>query len=300
GLGIGISTSSLQRHNITVDIVEIDPAIYTFARDYFNLTPTAPHEGGATHRAFIQDGRQYIRNAAERVVQMERAAGGGGDNNGDQEQSKEGKKRVASATAPLLYDYVLHDVFTGGSLPVQLFTVEALKDIRKVLKKDGVLALNFAGSEHKAIREPLDIIASTIATVFSHVKCFREPPTSSSESAEAFDNMVRMLPFHSANHIQKTKTICRTSRHVFFASVKPLAFRRTIEGDYLGSAMRRHLLPRLTMYPVRLNLPKADISVPPKIVSDKENPLAELQMPLAVEHWRVMREVFPVGFWVNY
>lgn len=137
GLGAGISTNSLQRHNISVDIVELDPAVYDLARDFFNIKPVDPL--GATHRAFFQDGRQFLKSAAEKVKQIEVDAVGGTDGGG--EEAKELKKRIAAATAPLLYDYVLHDVFTGGSLPVQLFTVEALMDIKTVLKKDGILAL---------------------------------------------------------------------------------------------------------------------------------------------------------------
>jgi spermidine synthase len=39
------------------------------------------------------------------------------------------------------YDYVLHDVFTGGIVPKGLFSVEALMKIKQILKHDGILAL---------------------------------------------------------------------------------------------------------------------------------------------------------------
>lgn len=55
---------------------------------------------------YIQDGRQFIKSAPE------------------------GK-----------YDYVIHDVFTGGGVPPSLFSLEALQDIQRIMKPDGVLAL---------------------------------------------------------------------------------------------------------------------------------------------------------------
>jgi spermidine synthase len=39
------------------------------------------------------------------------------------------------------FDYVVHDVFTGGAEPVDLFTLEFLRDLHSVLKPDGVIAI---------------------------------------------------------------------------------------------------------------------------------------------------------------
>ena len=39
------------------------------------------------------------------------------------------------------YDYVVHDVFTGGAEPVELFTVEFIQDLRSILKPSGVIAI---------------------------------------------------------------------------------------------------------------------------------------------------------------
>src|SRR5688572_23989033 len=98
GLGIGISAKSLQDHDVLLDIVELDPAVYNFAVNYFGLEPK--------HNIYIQDGRKFLNNAPSRS-----------------------------------YDYVLHDVFTGGSVPSVLFSVEALEQIKRILKNNGVLAL---------------------------------------------------------------------------------------------------------------------------------------------------------------
>lgn len=39
------------------------------------------------------------------------------------------------------FDYIVHDVFTGGSEPVNLFTLEFLQDLHSLLKPGGVIAL---------------------------------------------------------------------------------------------------------------------------------------------------------------
>jgi spermidine synthase len=39
------------------------------------------------------------------------------------------------------YDYIVHDVFTGGAEPVDLFTLEFLQDLHSILKPGGVIAI---------------------------------------------------------------------------------------------------------------------------------------------------------------
>lgn len=41
----------------------------------------------------------------------------------------------------LRYDYIVHDVFTGGAEPVDLFTFEFLKGLYSLLKDDGVITI---------------------------------------------------------------------------------------------------------------------------------------------------------------
>ena len=40
-----------------------------------------------------------------------------------------------------LYNYILHDVFTGGAEPIDLFTQEFLEGLSNLLKPDGVIAI---------------------------------------------------------------------------------------------------------------------------------------------------------------
>ena len=40
-----------------------------------------------------------------------------------------------------MYDYIIHDVFTGGAEPIDLFTREFLMDLRELLSSEGVVAI---------------------------------------------------------------------------------------------------------------------------------------------------------------
>jgi spermidine synthase len=53
---------------------------------------------------------------------------------------QDGRKYINEAESGL-YDYVFHDVFTGGSVPPGLFSVAALEQIKRIMKPGGVLAL---------------------------------------------------------------------------------------------------------------------------------------------------------------
>lgn len=39
------------------------------------------------------------------------------------------------------YDYIIHDVFTGGAEPIPLFTEEFLAGLKHMLKPNGVIAI---------------------------------------------------------------------------------------------------------------------------------------------------------------
>nr|CAG8544960.1 15553_t:CDS:2 [Entrophospora candida] len=225
GLGIGVSSKSLQLHKVALDIVELDPVVYEYARKFFGLK--------RKHNIYIQDGREFINNANSRY-----------------------------------YDYVLHDVFTGGSVPSTLFSIEALGQIKRILKHDGVLALNFVGSQKWPHVKSLVLVANTIKAIFPYVRCFRE----GLQEDGFFQNMV------------------------FFASNKPIKFRPTTELDYLNSAMRESMLEQFTNWPVNLD----KFSNIKGVITSQQNPLDDLQHLSAFEHWNVMRNLFPLEVWINY
>jgi spermidine synthase len=102
GLGIGTTPAALVAHGIDTTVVEIDPVVHEFALRYFQL-PT-------NHTGVIEDAVVYAADLA----------------------SQTGGKR---------FDYIVHDVFTGGAEPIGLFTLEFLQDLSALLKPDGVIAI---------------------------------------------------------------------------------------------------------------------------------------------------------------
>ena len=101
GLGVGITAKSFHQSGINVSIVEIDPVVHQFAQKYFSL-PTLKGE------TIYADGKGFVEDAAIR-----------------------GEK----------WDYIVHDVFTGGKVPERLFTREMWRATKKVLSENGVLAV---------------------------------------------------------------------------------------------------------------------------------------------------------------
>jgi len=106
GLGIGVTAKSFHKSGINVTIVELDPLIHQYAQQYFGL-PTLRGP------VYYQDGRKFIETAASR---------------GDK------------------WDYIVHDVFTGGSVPAELFTREMWQATKTALSPDGVLVVVIAPS----------------------------------------------------------------------------------------------------------------------------------------------------------
>lgn len=101
GLGIGTTPSALIAHGIDTTIVEIDPLVYDYAVKYFGLP--------ANHTAAIEDAVSYTARTAEE--------------------------------SPEKFDYIIHDVFTGGAEPIPLFTLEFLQSLHALLKPNGVVAI---------------------------------------------------------------------------------------------------------------------------------------------------------------
>lgn len=88
-------------HGINTTIVEIDPVVMEYAVKYFDLAPN--------HHAVIDDAVHFAEQVANDKTQR--------------------------------YDYIIHDVFTGGAEPIALFTDEFLRNLHRALKPDGVIAI---------------------------------------------------------------------------------------------------------------------------------------------------------------
>lgn len=66
------------------------------------------------------------------------------------------------------FDLVIMDVFTGGSEPVHLLTVESIRQLQSLLSDNGIVALNFVAFYENGHNTALASVAKTLAQVFPH------------------------------------------------------------------------------------------------------------------------------------
>lgn len=89
-------------HRVNTTVVEIDPIVYRYARDYFGLPEP--------NQVVIEDARVWL-------------------------------ERQHSLSEDEKYDYVVHDCFSGGGVPGHIFTDEFWKKLKSVMKVDGIIAV---------------------------------------------------------------------------------------------------------------------------------------------------------------
>ncbi|ORY33952.1 hypothetical protein BCR39DRAFT_592578 [Naematelia encephala] len=161
GLGIGVAASAFTGRGIDIDIVELDPAVYSAAVSYFNLSVSS------TSSATFMDGAAYI----QQVANLSR----GGE--------WEGQK----------WSYAIQDCFTGGSVPGEMFTREFWTDLSELIEVDGIVAINLAGVRNsKATRAAL----VTILSVFSQCRAFGDV----AEAHRGDDELVNLVVFCTMTH----------------------------------------------------------------------------------------------------
>lgn len=236
GLGVGTVPSALIAHGINTTIVEIDPTIHRFAIEHFNLPKT--------HRIYIAD--------AVGLVEAKR-----------EEQEDH-------------YDYIVHDVFTGGAEPADLFTIEFLSGLKQMLKPDGVIALNYAGD---LAMPSASLVYRTVTNVFPACRVFRED-----EQVDESDKAV----VDDAGEFTNMVFICKKDGQA-------PKFRKAVEADFLGSASRKsymvpkHEVPAVTFQQHGELLTRAN-----------KKGLEKMQVESAIGHWKLMRKVMPAAIWENW
>ncbi|MBW0563892.1 hypothetical protein O181_103607 [Austropuccinia psidii MF-1] len=236
GLGVGISAHSLMRHGALVTVAEIDPIVYEYAQKFFAL-PT-PNGG-----IFLEDARYYLQRAVNGSLG--------------------------------LFDYIIHDVFTGGTVPSSLFTVECWKGIRNKLKDDGILAVNFAGEPQT---ETWTLVLTTLFHVFPFCRAFNEKVPQETLDYN-FQNIV-----------------------IFCSPTSLPRFRKPTRNDVFGSRHRFEILN--TFETLEFNLTQHHIYRNPNsafILFDRyKDRLEKAQMESAFRHWKIMRQVLPDEVWHTY
>ncbi|KAJ9612422.1 hypothetical protein H2200_004019 [Cladophialophora chaetospira] len=231
GLGVGTAPSALIQHGINTTVMELDPVVHEFALKYFNFPKNHSH---------------YIGDAIQAVT-------------------------TPNASQANSYDYIVHDVFTGGAEPAELFTIEFLSGLNRLLKPDGVIAINYAGD---LAMPAASIIYRTITSVFPSCRVFREDEAPApGVKPEDFTNMV---------------FFCRKDG-------KPVNFRKPVTADFLGSSARQeYLLPRHEI------MPDEFVREGSVLRSGKTKELEKWQAQSAIGHWKVMRTVLPDAVWENW
>jgi spermidine synthase len=126
GLGSGAISERLSQLGLDVDSVEVDPAVVKLARAYF----------GFTGRAFVSDGRAFVRQCEKK------------------------------------YGLIIVDVYNGNSVYPYLFSTEAVAELKRALMPGGMLVYNSIGDVQG---EPLqgdaflDSVFVTLRQNFAHV-----------------------------------------------------------------------------------------------------------------------------------
>ncbi|KAL8703353.1 MAG: hypothetical protein Q9201_003466 [Fulgogasparrea decipioides] len=170
------------------------------------------------------------------------------------------------------YKYIIHDVFTGGAEPIDLFTQEFLQGLNAMLEPDGVIAINYAGDLNLPTAAA---VVRTVLSVFPSCRLFREDVRPSEATATDFANMVMF---------------CRKA-------AGPFGFRHPTKADFLGSQAREyHLLPQHEVDPsLFMKVHSQDT-----ISKGKTRGFETSQLESALGHWGVMRSVLPDAVWENW
>jgi hypothetical protein len=238
GLGIGTAPNAMIAHGINTTIVELDPVVHHYATKYFNLSPD--------HTAVIDDAVSYVADK--------------------------------SVSKPKSFNYIIHDVFTGGAEPAALFTTEFLQGLHDLLVDDGVVAINYAGDLSLGSTR---LVLNTIHAVFPACRIFRDQPPLETQAPEDpdFINMV---------------VICVKNDHG--KGKKAITFREPTQKDFLGSIARQNFLMPREQSEVKYEYVKLEDGG--RVMGKKDvGELEKYHKEGAVSHWTIMRTVLPAGVW---
>ncbi len=148
GAGYSFPGDYLKKYpNARMDVVEIDPGMTEIARKFFKL------EDNPRLKIIHQDGRIFLNHAA-----------------------------------PNQYDAVLIDAFGSlFSVPFQLTTIEAVREINRVLKEDGIVIFNLGGAIKGDLSKFLQAELKTYQQVFPNVYIFK---VNSDYTDEQWQNLI--------------------------------------------------------------------------------------------------------------
>ncbi|KAI6035057.1 hypothetical protein F5J12DRAFT_790765 [Pisolithus orientalis] len=189
---------------------------------------------------------------------------------------------LASPSNPSKFDMVVHDCFSGGGVPGHLYTIEFWNELKEIMTSRGVIAVNFAG---KLGSMSSRAVATTLFKAFGQCRAFHDH-LGAIPDQHLHDEFVNIVFFCSK-------------------SASPLAFRPSVEGDYLHSYLRRHVLSDLERRELPISIVRnasvwSEEAEEVFLLTDKNNKLNEWQRADAAEHWRIMRKVMPDIVWETF
>ncbi|WWC94199.1 hypothetical protein V866_001039 [Kwoniella sp. B9012] len=257
GLGVGIAASAFSRRGLYVDIVEIDSAVYLAAQNHFQLYTA---NVASTN---IMDGSKFVSQLAD----MKKS-----------QSSQTHEDEDSQAVVPM-WDYVIQDCFTGGSVPGEMFTKEFWQDLGELVKSDGIVAMNFAGVlGSKASRAVL----VTLTSVFPQCRAFGD----GFEVNQGPDDLVNMVVFC-------TKTYSPL-----------LTFRPPTPFDGLRSPLRAHVYSTFHPHEIQLDsiISEEDIENPELHLSRGQagRELNKWQVGSSLATWRAMKTILTPEMWLAY
>ncbi|XP_063902063.1 uncharacterized protein LOC135121710 isoform X2 [Zophobas morio] len=135
GLGVGVVAGFMQRQGLQVDVVELDPRIVDLATTYFSFFK----KDAASVRIYIEDVAKWIRRPEAETNR---------------------------------YDLILHDVYSGGFVPPNLFTREFLSAIRSLLSDGGIFCVNYFGFVKGEKAVDMRLLTATLLSLYKFVRCF--------------------------------------------------------------------------------------------------------------------------------
>ncbi|UNI18234.1 hypothetical protein JDV02_004513 [Purpureocillium takamizusanense] len=232
GLGVGTTPSAFVTLGINTTVVEIDRSVYELAAKYFQLKENNP--------PVIADAVSYTAALA--------------------------------ASAPETYDYIVHDVFTGGAEPVDLFTLEFFQGLAALLKPDGAVAINYAGD--LSLPTP-KLIYRTIKHVFPTCRIFRESPVDAEAAKGHAPDFTNLVIF------------CKKT-------AGPLRFRAPTARDLLRSPAREEFLALKHEVAQDVLLSGEDASV---LSRNDTSAVVKWHETSALGHWAIMRNALPDMVW---
>ena len=77
-----------------------------------------------------------------------------------------------------IYDFIIHNTFTGGSESIHLLSREMFTELKARLKPGGIMVLNMVGFNSEGERQAVEAVARTLDSVFLHRQNFVGSPDS--------------------------------------------------------------------------------------------------------------------------